>query len=141
MGVLIEREVAEEYQNGGDGLPTLFSLLHPIEELAPVTFRRPTASEKFTKICLFANTIGHEFSSILAVMNFSVLATPSVSVLGFLADPLLRVISSCQYNGSSLLLLYHSLFGVHSIWQIKAAKDEVGIKENIHKCSCLLLIF
>lgn len=57
VGVLIEREVAEEYQNGGDGLPTLFSLLHPIEELAPVTFRRPTASENFTKICLFANTV------------------------------------------------------------------------------------
>ena len=42
-GVLLERKVASE--GGSDGLPTLFTLLHPMDDFCPATFRRPTASE------------------------------------------------------------------------------------------------
>lgn len=42
-GVLLERKVSSE--GGSDGLPTLFTLLHPMDDFCPATFRRPTASE------------------------------------------------------------------------------------------------
>ncbi len=42
-GVLVERVVQED--SGYDGLPTLFSLLQPMDEFSPVSCRRPTASE------------------------------------------------------------------------------------------------
>ena len=53
VGLLVEREVAKEHQNGGDGLPTLFSLLHPIGELSPVTLRRPATGEVHLGILQF----------------------------------------------------------------------------------------
>ncbi len=39
-GILVEREVSSH-----DGLPVLFSLMHPLDDFCPVTFRRPTAGE------------------------------------------------------------------------------------------------
>lgn len=42
-GVLLERKVSPD--GGSDGLPTLFTLLHPMDDFCPATFRRPTASE------------------------------------------------------------------------------------------------
>lgn len=42
-GVLVERQVSPEW--GSDGLPILYSLLHPMDDLCPITFRRPTASQ------------------------------------------------------------------------------------------------
>ena len=54
------------------------------------------------------------------------IATSSVSVLGFFADPRLHVIGSCECGGLSLLLLHHTAFGVHSIYDIKNAGEEVG---------------
>lgn len=44
-GVLVERLVGAD--SAYDGLPTLFSLLHPMDDLCPVTYRRPTASERY----------------------------------------------------------------------------------------------
>ena len=46
-GLLLEREVQSECGGGGDGLPVLFTLLHPLDDLCPVTFRRPAASEYY----------------------------------------------------------------------------------------------
>ena len=43
-GLLIERQVTGEV-NGSDGLPTLFTLLHPMGDLCPVILRRPSASK------------------------------------------------------------------------------------------------
>ena len=42
-GLLVERLVASD--NGSDGLPTIFSLLHPMDDFCPVTCRKPTPSE------------------------------------------------------------------------------------------------
>ena len=42
-GLLLERQVSPE--GGSDGLPILFTLLHPMDDFCPTTFRRPTASE------------------------------------------------------------------------------------------------
>ena len=53
------------------------------------------------------------------------IATSSVSVLGFFADPRLHVIGSCECGGLSLLLLHHTAFGVHSICEIKNAEEKV----------------
>lgn len=44
-GLLVEREVEGGEGAGHDGLPTLFSLMHPMDDLCPVVFHRPTASE------------------------------------------------------------------------------------------------
>lgn len=41
-GVLVERLI--ETDSAYDGLPTLFSLLHPLDDFCPVTCRRETAS-------------------------------------------------------------------------------------------------
>ena len=42
-GVLVERLADGDHY---DGLPMLFSLLHPLDELCPVTCRAPTPSER-----------------------------------------------------------------------------------------------
>ena len=43
-GVLLERQVDQD--GGYDGLPTLFTLLHPMDDFCPVTCRRPAASKQ-----------------------------------------------------------------------------------------------
>ena len=45
---MVERMVAIE--TGSDGLPVLFTLMHPLDDFCPVTFRRPTASELATAV-------------------------------------------------------------------------------------------
>lgn len=42
-GLLVERLMGAD--SAYDGLPTLFSLLHPMDDFCPVTCHRPTASE------------------------------------------------------------------------------------------------
>jgi len=42
-GLLLERQMSSE--GGSDGLPILFTLLNPMDDFCPTTFRRPAASE------------------------------------------------------------------------------------------------
>ena len=41
-GLLLERQISADW--GYDGLPTLFTLLHPMDDFCPVTCKRPAAS-------------------------------------------------------------------------------------------------
>ena len=40
-GLLVERQISADW--GYDGLATLFSLLHPMDDFCPVTCKRPAA--------------------------------------------------------------------------------------------------
>ena len=49
-GVLVERQVPAD--SGYDGFPTLFSLLHPVDDFSPVTSRRPSTSMHMSDLCV-----------------------------------------------------------------------------------------
>ncbi len=44
-GLLVERSIPSDGGCGLEGLPTLFTLLHPSDDLCPVTLRRPAEGE------------------------------------------------------------------------------------------------
>lgn len=46
-GLLVERSIPSDGGCGLEGLPTLFTLLHPSDDLCPVTSRRPAEGESY----------------------------------------------------------------------------------------------
>ena len=133
-GLLIERQVTGEV--GSDGLPTLFTLLHPMADLCPVILHRPSASEFQTyslfHIEIYPIALHFEVKTLAMICVFSfpfdclIPAAPStLTVLGFFTDAQLHCVGSCECEGSSLILLHHAVSGAHSLWEIKPAKPEV----------------
>lgn len=109
-GLLVERQVTGEL----NGLPTLFTLLHPMGDLCPVLLSKPASM-----------LVQLTFISCVITLCTS-LASSSVPLPEFFTDPQLYVAGSCQHH-DFFLLLYHTSSGTHSVWEAKPAKLEVCI--------------
>ncbi|KAL5463582.1 hypothetical protein EMCRGX_G032493 [Ephydatia muelleri] len=89
-GIMVERKAASDA--GHDGLPTLFTLLHPLDDLCPTTFRRPAAT------------------------------SPDLTVLGFYSDPSFRVLRPFSDPDSPpFVVCYDSSAGRHLVSVLLAA--------------------
>ena len=128
-GLLIERQVTGEI--GNDGLPTLFTLLHPMGDLCPVMLYRPSASEFQNLLSYWNSPDGCKSWSMGSVsLSTAPAAASTVTVVGFFTDAQLHCVSSCECDSSSILLLHHATTGAHSLWEMKPAKPEVCIQQD-----------
>jgi len=136
-GLLIERQVTGEI--GNDGLPTLFTLFHPMGDLCPVMLCRPSASEFQNYVFTFHIGIHLMVAFIFQIFGLWVqlpfqlphpAAASTVTAVGFFTNAQLHCVGSCECNGSSILLLHHATTGVHSLWEMKPARPEVCIQQD-----------
>lgn len=120
-GLLVERQVTGEL----NGLPTLFTLLHPIGDLCPVLLSK---SASMLVVNLDVKNLLKLFSLIISCVNTLCIssAASSVPLPEFFTDPQLHIAGSCQHD-DFFLLLYHTSSGTHSVWEAKPAKLEVCI--------------
>lgn len=123
---MVERKAASDA--GHDGLPTLFTLLHPLDDLCPTTFRRPAAS----------TWRGRSFfptSDLLLSYDF-LPASPDLTVLGFYSDPSFRVLRPFSDPDSPpFVVCYDSSAGRHLVSVLLAATLRVGEPYDRGRCS------
>lgn len=147
-GVLVERLAdGDNY----DGLPTVFSLLHPLDELCPVTCRTPTKGKHCGGACVRGraggtHVRGHAGGTHVRGAGGThvrgraggthvrghtcegscfVSAEPGVTTLGFFGDLGLQVLDVCDEATPPLVLTYNTSSQLHSIWSIQQATKEV----------------
>lgn len=114
-GVVVERQLAAG--SAYDGFPTLFSLLHPLDDFCPLTCHRHAASE--SRPC---TNFSQSHPSLPT-------ADSGVKVVGFFGEPGLEVVDVC-YSAPyqlPLVLSYHSTSRQHHIWALRHTTKEVCI--------------
>ena len=119
-GVLAERLV--EADSAYDGLPTLFSLSHPLDDFCPVTCcRKPTTnkSEHTVQPCAFVVVV-------VVFVVVVVVVGGGVNVVGFFGEPGVEVLNVCREGVAfPLVITYNSTTLQHSLWALQTATSQV----------------
>lgn len=118
---MVERKAASDA--GHDGLPTLFTLLHPLDDLCPITFRRPAASTRRER-----GETSTMFLTFIAIFVKLFSDSPDLTVLGFYSDPRFRVLQAfLDPDSPPFVVCYDSSAGKHLVSVLLLATPQVQV--------------
>lgn len=109
-GILLERATAPSEMLPTPEAPTLFSLMHPLEELKPLSMfvNSPSADDPL------------DIDPALEAIN----AAPDRGGCDFVCDPADKVVFAS--DGQPFILIYNQRDRVHTLWVLRQARKEVA---------------
>ena len=116
-GILVERLVEEEpgHVPCEDGLAVFFSLQHPLNDFAPITFRSRSAGELVTHVQCTTSTAD----------DYSESLSSSVTV-GYFISTRVHVVAVCPDTTPPLVTTYDESSHRHTVWTARPAGNEVS---------------
>lgn len=116
-------------------LPTVFSMLHPLDEIAPAVCK-PTGTLHSNRPHLISDPLPHVLHSAVCLLLPSVLGTR----VQYASDATMTVVFTCCQP--SLVVFYDTVQGIHSVWALRKVTSEVRVQgchvENSNERSCLM---
>ncbi|XP_077585962.1 anaphase-promoting complex subunit 1 isoform X1 [Stigmatopora nigra] len=110
FGLLLQRKITAadgQFNSPGECLPTVFSMLHPIDEVAPWVCKTTGKTHKWTV-------------SGFVIYCFS--PPGDGSRVEYISDPSMKIVFTCCRP--SILVSYNTDQGIHSVWSLRKVTQE-----------------
>lgn len=119
-------------------MPTVFSMLHPLDEIAPVVFkpsgRACTILRKFTGCLFIPFFVGH---TVFVFFLNNVVGFLEGSHVQYMSDSTMKIVFTCCQP--SIVVSYDTVQGAHTVWALRKVTQDVSAPINNQKKKKLLV--